>query len=189
MLAVDVVLLPDPTLDKRCVEANQPLRDGGIRLGTDRGEGLPHVSLAMGAMDEADLDRLAAALEAVPPSPPLRATAVNHSPASNISVLTLERTAKLDEVHRAVMAACDPFFGGPVDASMIALQGEPPHQRSIDFIPRYGEKAAFERFDPHVTLGVGETSMDGLPREFPPGRLAICHLGNWCTCRAVLREI
>jgi hypothetical protein len=188
-LAVDVVILPDPSLRDVCIEANRSIRDGGIRLGTAEGEGLPHVSLAMGGMDDADVPALVEALRSLPTPPAMNAIEAPCSASSGITVLTLERTAELDALHRAIMAACAPYFGGAVDASMMALQGEPPHQRSIDFIPRYGELSGFDRFDPHVTLGVGETTVEGLPRTFPPGRLAVCHLGNWCTCRTVLAEV
>ena len=39
---------------------------------------------------------------------------------------------------------------------------------------------------PHITIGYGELSHFLFPEEFTASKLALCHLGNHCTCRRVL---
>jgi hypothetical protein len=41
-------------------------------------------------------------------------------------------------------------------------------------------------FHPHITVGFGETCKFQLPIDFTASKIALCHLGNYCTCRKVI---
>lgn len=45
-----------------------------------------------------------------------------------------------------------------------------------------------EDFLPHITLGKGTLDAKAGETSFTASRLALCHLGNHCTCRKVLGE-
>ena len=50
----------------------------------------------------------------------------------------------------------------------------------------YPEKSSFENFFPHITIGYGEINNFSFPIIFSVSKLALCHLGNHCTCRKIL---
>jgi hypothetical protein len=175
-LAVDLVILPDPALTAWAIAANRTLTDRRLPLGD--GGGLPHVSLSMGTIEDHEIDRVADALDALD-APELVPTAIDT--ASGVAVLRIERTPLLVALHEAVMGI---ELSREVDATMLV---GPPDERAVSWIRTYPEKAAFERFDPHVTLGVGVPDAAPFAPRYPPGRLALCHLGPFCTCRRVLR--
>lgn len=176
-IAVDLVILPDASLSAWAIAANHTLADRRLPLG--EGSGLPHVSLAMGVIAEDEIERVVRAVEALEPSsPPLIPIEVDAS--SGVSVLRLERTPELMALHEAAMAI---ELSNEVDASMLV---GPPDERAVAWIRTYRDKAAFERFDPHVTIGVGALAPTPFAPRYPPGRLAVCHLGPFCTCRRVL---
>ena len=57
------------------------------------------------------------------------------------------------------------------------------------WIKNYRDKSSFDNFLPHITIGYGEATDSGLPASFIASELAICHLGNHCTCRKVLWSV
>jgi hypothetical protein len=66
----------------------------------------------------------------------------------------------------------------------------------LAWIKSYPEKSSFERFSPHITIGYGEINDYSFPPQgvlrtmkFAVSRLALCHLGNHCTCRRILASI
>jgi hypothetical protein len=63
-------------------------------------------------------------------------------------------------------------------------------ETTLDWIRTYPRKAGYERFDPHITIGYGQGPSDlSLPIPFTASQLALCHLGNHCTCRKVLAGV
>ena len=191
-IAVDVVLLPSQEMMDIAIEANRKLleqRAGGIIL--DRENCLPHVSLAMGCIDERDIANIKRILQA---------TAENHSPGpltvigihtetdlagEEISVLQVMRTGKLQSLHEAVMRRLAPHFSYEVTAEM-ALFPPAASQSTLAWIRNYPEKSSFENFSPHITVGYGRITDFSSPIKFTASQLALCHLGNFCTCRKVL---
>jgi hypothetical protein len=103
-------------------------------------------------------------------------------------LLDVEETAELQGLHEQVMKDMTAFFRYDVDEAMIydaAVTGT-----TLDWIRTYPEKAAYEYFRPHITIGYGAVPPDlTFPIPFTAERLALCHLGNHCTCRRILVEV
>jgi 2'-5' RNA ligase len=53
----------------------------------------------------------------------------------------------------------------------------------------YRQQSSFERFFPHITIGFGRAEGGAFPRRFKVPQLALCHLGNNCTCRQILATV
>ena len=51
-----------------------------------------------------------------------------------------------------------------------------------------GTIRVIDAFTPHLTLGHAEITPTIEPFDFIPTRLAVCHLGRFCTCQRVLAE-
>jgi hypothetical protein len=61
---------------------------------------------------------------------------------------------------------------------------------TLEWIRNYPQKAAFEGFSPHITLGYGQATTETLfPIFFTVSQLALCHVGNHGTCRSVLLSV
>ncbi len=82
-------------------------------------------------------------------------------------------------------------------ASRDRRSGVPPPEAgesTLLWIKHYPEKSSFENFFPHITIGYGEIDdysfgsrkAGSLPMRFTASKLALCHLGNHCTCRKIL---
>ena len=58
------------------------------------------------------------------------------------------------------------------------------------WIRNYSKESSLDKFSPHITIGIGEVESEtrGLayPIKFNTSKLALCHLGNYCTCRKVI---
>ena len=191
-IAVDVVLLPSERIMNKAIEANRILlKQYPDKIILDKENCLPHISLAMGCIDETDI----AGIEMI-----LQRVAKSHYPGrlytdgiqigtnaknEKVSVLQLKRTKQLQSLHEAVMRNLVPYFSYDVSAEMV-LSPPPAGESTLLWIRNYPGKSSFERFSPHITLGYGQLENVSLPPEFTASRLALCHLGNHCTCRKIL---
>ena len=194
-IAVDIVLLPDPVVRDAAIELNRYLveqHNSAIRL--DRDHCLPHVSLAMGCLTPRDLETVTRQLTKLatshPVSPyPIRGIVTRESGSFAItSSLELERTDALQNLHEAVVQTALPFFTHSPSPAMLA--GEKPIAEStLRWIADYAQTSSFERFWPHITLGYGDAGNKQAPKILRSTQLAVCHLGNHCTCREVLALI
>jgi len=191
-IAVDVVLLPSQEMMDSAIEANGKLleqRAGGITL--DKESCLPHISLAMGCMDKRDIANIKKILQIVAKNhSPGRLTVVGvhtetDSAGEEVSVFKIKKTQRLQSLHEAVMRRLSPHFSYEVTAEMV-LPPPAANQSTLAWIKNYPEKSSFENFSPHITVGYGRITVFSSPVEFTASQLALCHLGNFCTCRKVL---
>ena len=114
-------------------------------------------------------------------------TAVN-SRGETTSLFDVDRTEELQALHEQVMREVTPFFRYEVTEAMI--DDDVVTGTTLDWIRTYPQKAAYEQFRPHLTLGYGQVPAGlSFPIPFPATRLALCHLGNHCTCRRVLAAV
>jgi len=191
-IATDVVLLPDATMTEKAIAANKALIGddaGEIALGS--GTCLPHISLAMGCIDEADVDAIGSLLQKLARKVPVRQLQVvgtvtsTNSRGQRVTLLEVEKAPGLQMLHESVMEELRPFFRYEVSAAMIC--DDAVAETTLEWIRHYRRHAAFERFQPHMTIGYGPAPTDmPFPLEFGVSALALCHLGNHCTCRRVL---
>ena len=188
-LAIDVaVLLPaglaEPLLRLNAATAPPP---GGFRFDATH---LPHVTLAQQFIGAAQLsaavDAAAAALRGVTP---LRLQPAGFGRGRTASTVRLAPTADITRLHAALMDRLLPLESGAGTAAAFSdAGGEPARDADVDWVRRFRQRAAYERFDPHVTVGVGPLPpADPLPAA-DAVRVALCQLGRFCTCRRILAE-
>lgn len=194
-IAVDVVLLPDRAMTEWAMKTNRELvRQYGSEIVLGEKTCLPHISLAMGCAEERDIDSIRERLQGLAKETPvkwLHATGILVSTnlrGEQTSLLEIERTDSLQALHEAAMREVEPFFSYDVTDTMIA--DDAVAESTLEWIRDYRQKAAFERFSPHVTLGHGKAKTDDLfPMPFTASQVALCHLGNHGTCRKVLATV
>lgn len=184
-VAVDVALLPDTAVMEDLIgfihyDSNSP-----ILLNTSNC--LPHVTLAMGVIDETAIARLGEALarfmeEAT--TVKLVGTGTNSYVADNgkhLSEVTVGLTDELLDFRTRLVAAIRPMFTDIPPTTDMFFDPSHVEQITTKWVLKFGET-----FRPHVTLGEGQVKPLDLSLIFYPDKLAICQLGNYCTCRKIL---
>ncbi|MDH4240162.1 MAG: 2'-5' RNA ligase family protein [Phycisphaerae bacterium] len=194
-IAVDVVLLPDEAMTDKAIEINAELvKRFGNEIELNKENCLPHISLAMGCIEEADIASVEKVLEEIAKEtslPDLKVVGIRasgNSKGQTISVFEVEKTEELQSLHEEVMDKLAPYLSSDVTEDMIygdqAVAGS-----TLLWIKNYREKVSFENFFPHITIGYGQIENQVLPDTFSVLKFALCHLGNHCTCRKVLVSI
>lgn len=193
--AVDVVLLPGRAVRDKAIELNAELfARFGSKIVLDRENCLPHVSLAMGCIGVADLGVIEKALADVARQFPVgqlkivRIDVSTNSAGEKISSFVIERTEPLELLHEKVMAAMQQYFNYDVTADMI-YGDDDVDEGTLGWIKNYSKESSFANFQPHITLGYGWIEGMSFSGDCVAERLALCHLGNHCTCREVLISV
>jgi len=191
-IAVDVVLLPSEEVTNQAIEANKGLlKQYADRIILDKENCLPHISLAMGCMDERDIANIEKIMKTIAGKynpGQLNIIGINtgtNSLGEKVSAFEVKKTERLLSLHKQVMRRMTPYFSYNVSAEMV-LSAPKACQSTLLWIKNYPEKSAFENFFPHITIGYGQVDKFSLTAEFTASKLALCHLGNHCTCRKVL---
>ena len=189
LLAVDVaVLLPDALLQP-LLQLNATLvpPPDGFRFDDTH---LPHVSLAQQFIAAARLpDVIRATAAVLHGAGPLRLQPAGWSRGRTASTVRLVPTDPLTRLHAGLMDGLQPFESGPGDETAFFSDAvEPARGADVEWVRQFRTQAAYGRFDPHVTLGVGRlTQLDPLCGA-DATRAVLCQLGRFCTCRDVLAE-
>lgn len=191
-IAVDVVLLPSERIMDEAIEANRELlKQYPDKIILDNESCLPHISLAMGCIEETDIAGIKNILQSI---------GVNHAPGplyiegiqtdknaknEKVSVLQLKKTKPLQSLHELVMRELAPYLSYDVSIDTV-LSPPTAGEATLLWIRNYPEKSSFEKFSPHITLGYGHIGSFSIHPTFTASKLALCHLGNHCTCRKIL---
>lgn len=191
-IAVDAVLLPSQEMMDRVIEANRGLlKQCTDKIMLNKTDCLPHVSLAMGCIEEKDIVNIGKILRRIAENYiPRPLTIVGASIGTNatgerVSVFDLKRTEELQSLHETVMRELASYFSYDMSAEMVPSPPE-ADESTLRWIRDYPEKSSFKNFSPHITIGYGRIANPPAPIEFHATRLALCHLGNHCTCRKIL---
>ena len=193
--AVDIVLLPSAEIVYKIIRLNRQLVEKfGAKIVLDEANCLPHISLAMGCIEDEVIPKIVSVLTDIVKSNPvgeLRISGVKVSQnarGEEVSSLEVERTVELQRLHEKIMEAMEPYFSFDVTEDMIYPSGE-ISESSLEWIRNYRAKSSFERFWPHITLGYGVVEEVKFPAELKVSKLAMCWLGNHCTCRKILATV
>jgi len=191
-IAVDVVLLPDEAMTTRAIEINRQLvTNAPPEIVLSREDRRPHISLAMGCIEESDVEAIRERLAHFARETNVRRLTIvgvlssTNSRGETSSLLEVEKTEALQALHEQVMKEMALWFRYDVDEAMI--EDDVVTGTTLDWIRMYPQKASYENFSPHITVGYGQVPPHlSFPIPFTVTRLAVCHLGNHCTCRRVL---
>jgi 2'-5' RNA ligase len=192
--AIDIVILPPDNVMEIAIKYNTLLRDNtqeSLVLG--KSGYLPHISLLMGRLAANQLARITSRLHAVAKEHNIFKLSVSgihtdHAGSQPVVSFEIDRTQELLRLHESIVNSCGSFLRQ--DAEEADMADPPPIKKSsLEWINRFIPHACFENFWPHITLGFGQISEAFEPFDFPASRLAICHLGNHCTCAEILDEV
>ena len=195
-LAVDIVLIPDAHLFDQALSINADLvknHDSDIVLHAT--QCLPHISLAMGGIDQDDIRHVQQKLQALwrlyPLDDLLRTKGLvykTNSRGETISSIELAKDKDLQVFHEKVMEHIGPCFEHSITEDMFVGEG-PIAQSSLAWVSTFKAEAAHENFWPHITLGYGKAEAAEIRDTFYADSLKLCQLGNHCTCQKVLVSV
>lgn len=192
-IVVDIVLLPEQTVSNWAIEINRTLiQQGNAEIQLHPQNCLPHISLAMGCLNHKDIPVLGSLLTTTWQQQPVTVlesygvVITNNSQGGFISSLALNLTTPLQQLHEHVMHISAAYLHYDCIESHMFAGDHSIAESAIQWVSAYPRKSSFQYFQPHITLGFGTLYTNTYPETFASSALAICHLGNHCTCREVL---
>ncbi|MDW7695561.1 2'-5' RNA ligase family protein [Flammeovirgaceae bacterium SG7u.111] len=192
-IAIDIVLFPSEEIRDVAIELNRKLRENNPpKITLDTESVMPHISLTMGVLDEERLSEAAEILKniaadfgAMELEIPEIAVKTSSS-GKKMSSLQLADHPELQQLHNRLVQ--DYTFLLEKGASPEMFHSSPEvSESSLSWVDDYLGKHSGENFWPHITLGAGELAVN-FAAKFTASRLALCHLGDHCTCREILVE-
>ena len=188
-LAIDVALLLPERVAAFAVALNRRLsgdRQGDLRLDENH---LPHITLAQQFVARQRLPELLTTAAAIAGTErPLGLHVEGVITQGTSLTLAVGHSAPLQRLHESLMAALAEFEEAAGDESSFLSGGEEIRPGDVDWVAHYRRRSSFGRYQPHITIGHGDLEGPVEPLDFVAERLAVCHLGRRCTCRAVLAE-
>jgi 2'-5' RNA ligase len=205
LTAVDIALEPDATMIQHAKADNARLLKEfpkGFALDATHH---PHVTLLQQFVRTADLDKVFAAANAVlaratPVSWKLKAIKYYYipSPPVGLAGIVVEPTAELHGLQQDIIEAVTPFAEktGTPRAFMSTEDGRDIQPFLLEYVGNFVHMAAGEKFNPHVTIGVGtEAYLNKMLAEpfpaftFSPVGASVYQLGSFGTARKELKAL
>ena len=124
-IAVDVVLLPSEEMTEMAISANKELlKSNPAKIVLDKKGCLPHISLAMGSIDESTIGETEKILNSIAKQTALgqlSAIGIDVQKMGNgekVSCFKIEKPPVLQTLHAEVMLKMTPYFSNEVRAEM-----------------------------------------------------------------------
>lgn len=180
-IAIDVVLLPPENIMDKAIEINKQFTDDQIKLNKENC--LPHISLCMGVLEEENLPKIEEIINEISKQFSKLFLSIDKISSEHVG-FEIENNETLQKLHEEIMTKLSPYLS--YDATIDMFFSPPPVvEKTLIWIDNY-KNESFEKFYPHITLGISKIEDKELNIEFTASKLAVCHLGNYCTCRKVL---
>ena len=196
IIAIDVVLLPPREIWDWAVflsqEINKNIKQKVILDKTH----FPHITLLQIYVNRKDLRTFFDLVEAILQDyQPLTlnaqeiAVTMTSSGEQWISI-KIEKTKELEKLHREIVNNLKKYGQKKNNDAFLTNKNETvnPFTLQLHWVENF-VKQKYEKYFPHITLAISDQAPSRIkPREFIANRLAVCRLGNYCTCRKILRE-
>lgn len=194
MLAVDIVLIAPRAVREKAIQLNRSLTSSAESdFALDHQTCIPHISLLIGVVPEKQLGKLQLELERLAKKTAaieltIPAYAVSTLPNKKyVSSLIIAKDSKLQRLHETLLKKTGPILKNTKVSKEMFFQGTSSiPEFSVSWVKRFILDSSKINYQPHITLGLGQVQSVALPIIFKASELALCQLGNYCTCRKVL---
>jgi hypothetical protein len=203
--AIDIALEPDATMVQHAMAANALLLKSFPKGFSYDETHHPHVSMLQQFVRTDDLDKVFAAANAALAKAKsatwtLKAFKYYYIPAPPIGLagIVVETTDDLHRLQDELIKAVEPYTAktGPPAAFFSDKGGRDIQESLITYVANFVRDAANERFNPHVTIGVGrEKYLDKMLAEpfpsftFSPAGASVYQLGAFGAARKELKAL
>lgn len=189
-LAIDVVLLPTDEVMDIAIDLNKKF---GPVFELNKNDCLPHITLFQFIVEKSNFEELkerllkiASAFEPINLAGRTDVHAGAFLGVNQTSDFKFDNKGSIRKLHFQIITNLQELV--TFDARGEDFFDKNVRQRSLDWVKNFIENAAFEKYSPHITLGTKTPVNPPVDIEFNASRLAICHLGDYNTCREVLFE-
>jgi len=192
-IAIGVVLIPPDEIIKLAIDINKTFTETvAENFVLDFKTCIPHVTLLMGLVDREQLleveRRLSILIENFS-ALNLKIIGLHSSERSDnkvVSGFVIEKTAELQKIHEVILAEMSSIF--TYDNVQSEMFFSPPSVNEVPmfWVKGFAKTSVRENYNPHITLGIGRPKQEINHLEFTASKLALCHFGNYCTCRDIL---
>lgn len=181
-LAIDIALLPPEEIMDEVIKINK--RFGPIFY-LNKTNRLPHITLSQAVIKTADMTKAKKKLKEIAVN--FRLLSLKAALVDKPEVmLEVSNTGELKSLHKIIMDEFSNLVS--YDAEEKYFYDQHVRQKSIYYVHRFRTNSAYDNFYPHITLGTTKPISSGQEFSFTAKRIAICHLGNYNTCRQILAE-
>jgi 2'-5' RNA ligase len=192
-IAIDTVLIPPDDVLQLAIDINKTFSNTAAESYVlDLKTCIPHITLLMGLIMRDQLSEVCHKLDSIAKkSPPLNlqitGTHISTRPDGKVlSTLVIENTVELQKLHEAILNEMSSIFTYEGVQKEMFYSPPPVNEIPLFWVKGFAETSVRENYKPHITLGVGEPKQAVSPVQFTASKLALCHLGNHCTCRDLL---
>lgn len=196
LIALDIALLLPPELDTLCRRINSTT---GASPFSDfrKTDNHPHITLAMGVFPVAYIEALYAALlpfQITHHPLPLTVKDLYKKHSEQIGQeyqLQIERIEDICSLQRDVMSRLRNYFAAETATrEMVRVDSDEQWEPNTTYwIDGFKHKKP-EDYTPHISLKCREAKLPSeIDLNFVVDRLAIARVGNYCSCRDILREV
>lgn len=192
-IAIDIALLLPEKVNKLCREINQ--REHAEAFSDlAKSNNNPHITLAMGVIDKEDIKQINEKLKnIIKDFSKLDLEIVNIfteiTPENKKSCcFEIRLTKELKNLHSTIMNGLLPLFSYNVEKNMFFLDPDEIFKEvSKYWVANYGKNHSNpNRYHPHISLKCRNAEYSAFPLKLKVSKVALCHLGNYCTCRTIL---
>lgn len=182
-LAIDIVLLPPSDIMDQAIAINKQFPNDPIQL--NKTDCLPHISLCMGVAQEEDLGKIEEIVnEIIKEFSPLSLFIENID--GKHKRLSIYKGNEIKKLQENIMIKTSPYLSYNATEEMFY---SPPtiEEKTLIWTNNFRENNGIGKFRPHIQLATASVMEDKeLSINFTASQIALCHLGNYCTCRKVL---
>ncbi|MBF0216928.1 MAG: hypothetical protein HQL30_08055 [Candidatus Omnitrophica bacterium] len=187
MIACDIAILPPDEIMDLAIGISKgigPDRGNGIAL--NKKDILPHITLAMGSVEEEDIPKIKIILiNLASIAMPIDLEMIPDPRGRHY--LGIACSAMLRGLHEAVIESTSQFFKGRVDMKMFHdPDGSGISDNSVSYVSKFMENSSYANFEPHITVQSSGDPIAQVTARFTADRLVLGHLGNHCTVRRIL---
>lgn len=191
--AVDFVILPPDHVMDIAISLNKRVCKASYIL-LDKDKCFPHVSLLMGCLRVDQVKEAEIILKSITSQYKAMTLSLTHMRTVKTSVgdvitLDIDPHKNLQLLHESLVKSLAPLLSQ--DATEDDLFGNSHSASTLDWVNSFMRNSCFENFWPHITIGYAKENAGSEkiePFTFTASRLAICHLGDYCTCKKILTE-
>lgn len=194
-IAIDIALIPPDDIMDICVDLCQKHPDNSGNLGLNKTNNLPHISLFMGMVEQTQLEEFYKTTERIIKDAEPILTSITRTASITDKdkihyYFEIKNTSKLFDLHKKLVENLKEYYPEKTNENIyFSKPDEKIDEKTFFWVDNYITGSSLEKFWPHITLkGCTNPIYTNTPKEFKIDRLAICHLGNHCTCQKILWE-
>ena len=192
-IAIDVVLVPPDNIVQFAIDINKTFPETSAENYILHAKTcIPHITLLMGLITKEQIPEVGRKLGALAEKFSALKLTITHAKSSArpdgkvLSGLEIEKTPELQKLHETILEEMSSIFAYDGVEKKMFYTPPPVNEVPMFWVQGFAKTSVRENYKPHITLGVGESKQEIVPVQFTASKLALCHLGNYCTCRDVL---